>query len=158
MALFSLIFILILVLSDQLSKYLAIKYLVGKGTVVVIPHFLGLKYIENTGAAFSILSENTGFLVVITTIALLIMAYVIFTDKFEHKFEKFCFILIFAGGIGNLIDRVSRGFVVDYFELLFMDFAIFNVADVYVCTGLGLYMIFVFYTEYFKKKKGGKGE
>ena len=61
--------------------------------------------------------------------------------------------LIFAGGIGNLIDRVYQGYVIDYFEFLFIDFAIFNVADVYVCVGVGLYAMYVLYTEYFMKDK-----
>ena len=55
--------------------------------------------------------------------------------------------------VGNLIDRVFQGYVIDYFEFLFMDFAIFNVADVYVCVGVGLYAIYTFYTEFYKKEK-----
>ncbi len=148
----------LLIAVDRWSKFLAGRYLIGKGTVVVIPHFLGLKYIQNTGAAFSILSGKTDFLIVVTTIALVIMAYAIFIKSYGTVFEKICFILIFSGGIGNLIDRVFRGYVVDYFELLFMDFAIFNVADVYVCTGLALYASYVFYTEYLLKKREDKSE
>ena len=80
------------------------------------------------------------------------MAYFIFIKKYGEPFERACFILIFAGGIGNLIDRIMNGFVVDYFEFLFMDFAVFNVADIYVCTGIGLYTVYVLYTECFRKK------
>lgn len=142
-----------LIVVDQLSKIMATKYLIGKESVVIIPKLLGLKYIENTGMAFSMLSGKTTFLVIITTIALIAMAYFVFIKPFGDKFENFCFLMIFSGGIGNLIDRVFRGYVVDYFEFLFMDFAIFNVADVYVCVGVGLYAIYTIYTEFYLKGK-----
>ena len=141
-----------LIIIDQFSKYLASTYLMGNAPVTVITGFIGLRYIENTGAAFSMLSNSTGFLIVVTAVALMVMAYFIFIKKYGEPFERACFILIFAGGIGNLIDRIMSGFVVDYFEFLFMDFAVFNVADVYVCTGIGLYTVYVLYTECFRKK------
>ncbi len=149
----SIVFTAILIIIDRVSKILAAKYLAGGGAVVVIPYLLGLRYLENTGMAFSLLSGKTVFLAVVTALALIIMAYFIFIKKAGLPFERFCFILIFAGGIGNLIDRVFQGYVIDYFEFLFMDFAIFNVADVYVCTGVGLYALYVLVTEYIKKEK-----
>ena len=149
----SIIFTAVLIIIDRISKIMAAKYLVGKGTVVIIPNLLGLQYIENTGMAFSMLSGKTIFLAVVTSLALAVMAYFLFVKRIGQPFERFCFILIFAGGVGNLIDRIFQGYVIDYFEFLFMDFAIFNVADVYVCIGVGLYALYVFYTEYFKKEK-----
>jgi len=149
----SIIFTAVLIIIDRISKIMAAKYLVGKGTVVIIPHLLGLQYLENTGMAFSMLSGKTVFLAVVTSLALAVMAYFLFVKRIGQPFERFCFILIFAGGVGNLIDRIFQGYVIDYFEFLFMDFAIFNVADVYVCIGVGLYALYVFYTEYFKKEK-----
>ncbi|MBE6865811.1 MAG: signal peptidase II [Ruminococcaceae bacterium] len=149
----SIIFTAVLIIIDRISKIMAAKYLVGKGTVVIIPNLLGLQYLENTGMAFSMLSGKTIFLAVVTSLALAVMAYFLFVKRIGQPFERFCFILIFAGGVGNLIDRIFQGYVIDYFEFLFMDFAIFNVADVYVCIGVGLYALYVFYTEYFKKEK-----
>lgn len=149
----SIIFTAVLIIIDRISKIMAAKYLVGKGTVVIIPNLLGLQYLENTGMAFSMLSGKTVFLAVVTSLALAVMAYFLFVKRIGQPFERFCFILIFAGGVGNLIDRIFQGYVIDYFEFLFMDFAIFNVADVYVCIGVGLYALYVFYTEYFKKEK-----
>lgn len=149
----SIIFALILIALDRYSKYLAEIYLMGKPAVVVIPHLLGLRYLENTGMAFSMLSGKTVFLAVVTAVALIVMAYFLFVKQYGEKFERFCFILIFSGGAGNLIDRVFRGYVIDYFEFLFMDFAIFNVADVFVCTGIGLYTLYTIYTEFYLKKK-----
>ncbi len=154
---FSIIVTAVLVALDQWSKYLATRYLIGSGTVVVVPYFLGLRYVENTGAAFSMLSNSTNFLIVVTAVALVVMAYMFWVKKYGEPFERFCFTLIIAGGIGNMIDRVLNGFVVDYFEFLFMNFAVFNVADVYVCTGIALYTVYVAYTEYLKKKKENNG-
>ena len=150
---FSIIVTLLLVISDQWSKYLAVLYLTDRRTVTVIPGFLGLRYVENTGAAFSMLSNSTTFLIVVTAIALVVMAYMIWIKKYGEPFERLCFTLIIAGGVGNLIDRVTRGFVVDFFEFLFMNFAVFNVADIYVCVGIGLYAVYTFYTEYIKMKR-----
>ena len=149
----SIIFTALLIISDRISKVLAAKYLADGTTMVVIPYLLGLRYLENTGMAFSMLSGKTVFLAVVTAVALAVMAYFLFVKNYGDRLERFCFILIFAGGVGNLIDRVFLGYVIDYFEFLFMDFAIFNVADVFVCAGVGLYAIYTFYTEFYKKGK-----
>ena len=150
---FSIIITAVLVILDQWSKYLATEHLIGAGTVVVLPRILGLRYVENTGAAFSMMSNSTDFLIVITAVALIVMAYVFWVKNYGEVFERFCFTLIIAGGIGNLIDRVLNGFVVDYFEFLFMKFAVFNVADVYVCTGIALYTLYTFYSEFIELGK-----
>ena len=148
----NILFTAVLIFADRLSKVMAAKYLADGTVMTVIPYFLGLRYLENTGMAFSMLSGKTVFLAIITAAALIIMAYFLFVKNYGERFERFCFILIFAGGVGNLIDRVFQGYVIDYFEFLFMDFAIFNVADVYVCVGVGLYAIYTFYTEFYKKE------
>ena len=148
----NILFTAVLIFVDRLSKVMAAKYLADGTVMTVIPYFLGLRYLENTGMAFSMLSGKTVFLAVITAAALIIMAYFLFVKNYGERFERFCFILIFAGGVGNLIDRVFQGYVIDYFEFLLMDFAIFNVADVYVCVGVGLYAIYTFYTEFYKKE------
>lgn len=148
----NILFTAVLIFADRLSKVMAAKYLADGTVMTVIPYFLGLRYLENTGMAFSMLSGKTVFLAVITAATLIIMAYFLFVKNYGERFERFCFILIFAGGVGNLIDRVFQGYVIDYFEFLFMDFAIFNVADVYVCVGVGLYAIYTFYTEFYKKE------
>ena len=77
----SIIFTAVLIVIDRLSKILAAKYLVGNGTVVVIPYLLGLQYLENTGMAFSMLSGKTVFLAVVTSLALVVMAYFLFYKR-----------------------------------------------------------------------------
>ena len=91
-------------------------------------------------------------LTVVTAIALVVISYFLFIKKVGTEFERFCFYLVLAGGIGNLIDRMVSGKVVDYIELLFMDFAVFNFADILVCTGVGLFALYTIYTEFIVKK------
>ena len=144
------------VLADQWFKVLAVSQLKGQPAVTIIPHIIGLRYAENTGAAFSMFSGKVDFLIIVTAIALAVMAYLVFAKKFDSKIEEFCFLLIFSGGVGNLIDRVLQGKVVDYLEFLFVEFPIFNFADILVCVGVGLYAVCVFFGDSFIEKKKDK--
>ena len=146
----------VLVLLDQWFKVMAVNHLKGQAAVTVIPHIIGLRYAENTGAAFSMLSGKVDFLIIITAVALIAIAYFVFAKKFDNKFEEICFLLILTGGIGNLIDRIVQGKVVDYLEFLFIDFPIFNFADILVCCGVGLYAVYTILTEFSFKKKDTK--
>ena len=145
------IIIAVLVLADQGLKYLATLYLANSAPITVIPHFLGLNYVLNAGAGFSILSGKVNLLIVVTSVALAAIAYFIFTKRFTDKWEEFSFVLILAGGLGNLIDRVVNGVVVDYLEFLFIDFPIFNFADILICCGVALFAFNVLRTEFSKK-------
>ncbi len=124
-----------------------INHLKGGPTVTVIPHILGLRYSENTGAAFSMLSSKTALLSAITLVALLVMAYMIFIKRYGAKYERAFLIMIFTGGLCNLIERVFFGYVVDYFEFLFVRFAIFNFADSLITVGVTLLLIYTIFTE-----------
>ncbi len=153
---FKIIFIIALVAIDQYSKILAVEYLIDGTTLSVIPNILGLRYSENTGAAFSILSNNTNFLIIATSIGLVFLFYLMTKSKEVDKVQQWLIALAIGGGIGNLIDRVRLGYVVDYFEVLFMDFAIFNVADSFVCIAVFLGFVYTFYDEIIKKKGENK--
>ena len=150
---YSLISIVLLVGLDRFSKILAVKYLSGGTPVTVIPHILGLRYTENTGAAFSMLSKNTDFLIIITIVSMAFLVYLIFIKKYGTVIERALMTVVLAGGIGNLIDRIVSGYVVDYFEFLFINFAVFNVADIYITVGITLYLVYALCEEY-KNKKG----
>lgn len=145
--------VVVLVALDQLFKFLATQYLSVTAPIVVMPNILGLNYLHNYGAGFSILSGKVDFLIIITSVALVGIALAILMNKFDTKFEEFCFVLILAGGVGNLIDRALNGYVVDYLEFLFIEFPVFNFADILICVGVGLYMIYTVKTEFFSKKK-----
>lgn len=117
---------------DQLIKFFVERDLRPLGSADVIPGFFGLLYLQNTGAAFSFMSDKTGLLSLITGAALIfLMIFLIFT-KMEDRIFHVLLPLIISGGLGNLLDRIIRGYVVDYIELQFVRFAIFNFADILI--------------------------
>lgn len=124
-----------LVVADQLIKLLVIAYLKPIGSLGVINGFLRLNYVENTGAAFGSFSEFTGILSAVTLLAVIIGFYCLLSGKVKYGFEYVCILAVLSGGMGNLIDRVFRGYVIDYIEPLFIDFAVFNFADILVTCG-----------------------
>ena len=100
----------------------------------------------NTGAAFSIFSEHTWALALVSLVMSLVLALALWKNLFRHPFGKLALTLLLAGAVGNLIDRAFRGFVVDMFNVLFMRFAVFNVADICVVVGgiaAGVYYMFL---------------
>ena len=107
-----------------------------------IPHILGLTHIHNTGAAFSMLSGARWFFVVLTIVFVVFALWVLYAKKITHPMGRWTLVLIIAGALGNLIDRIIYGYVVDMFEVLFMQFAIFNVADIFVVVGGILFCIY----------------
>lgn len=129
------IFVVILVAIDQLVKYLVLQNIPLGGHVPFIPHLVELTYVENTGAAFSLLSQHTWLLALISLAMSVVLAVAIWKNFFRHPLGKTALALLLAGAVGNLIDRAFRGFVVDMFNVLFMNFAVFNVADICVVVG-----------------------
>lgn len=119
----------------------------------LIPHILGLNYTRNTGAAWSILNEHTWLLTVVSCVVALFILFVIVRRYIRHPFGVVTLTLILAGAVGNLIDRIRLGYVVDMFQTLFMDFPIFNVADIcVVCGGIAFCIYFIFLYEKWEKK------
>lgn len=129
----------IIVIFDQLTKFFAIKYLLSSNARVIIPNFFKLIYVENYGAAFGIL-QNRKWLFIIITIAIIIYIS-IFMAKNYHRMNAFTRIgvgMLFGGAIGNFIDRVRLGYVVDFISFrLFKkyDFPVFNIADIFIVIG-----------------------
>ena len=135
-----------LVALDQLVKYLVLQNIPQGGHVPFIPHVLELTYVQNTGAAFSLFEEHTWLLALVSLAASVLLAAALWRNFFRHPVGKVTLTLLLAGAVGNLIDRVFRGFVVDMFNVLFMDFAVFNVADICVVVGgiaAGIYYLFL---------------
>lgn len=120
---------------DQLVKYLVLQNIAPGAHVPFIPHILELTYVENTGAAFSMFEEHTWILAVISLVMSLVLAAALWKNFFRHPLGKVTLTLLLAGAVGNLIDRVFRGYVVDMFNVLCMNFAVFNVADICVVVG-----------------------
>ncbi len=108
-----------------------------------VPNLVELVYVQNTGAAFSMLSAHTGFLALISTLAALAMAFVLLRGIFPKVWANLALSLVLGGAVGNLIDRVALGYVVDMFSLQFMNFAVFNVADIGVTLGGIAFCIYI---------------
>lgn len=143
----------VLVAIDRVLKILAVNYLAPVGTIEVFPGFAGLRYIENNGAAFSILAGKQGILIAVTSVVLVVLGYIIFVRRPASRGFIIGLSLVFAGGVGNLIDRIAYRYVVDYIEFLFMDFAIFNFADILVTFGFVILIIALIYDEVTAHKK-----
>ncbi|MFI3141634.1 MAG: signal peptidase II [Clostridia bacterium] len=121
--------IIFLVIIDQVIKYFVDLYLQPIGTQTVIPNFLQLHYFENDGAMMGFMSGQTEIMSIAALICLVAVFVVLMSGKVKFGVLYVCIAGIAAGGLGNIIDRVFRGYVIDYIEVLFVDFYIFNFAD-----------------------------
>ena len=134
---------LALVLFDQYTKLLAVAHLKGKTPFVILDGVFELLYSENRGAAFGMLQGKQGFFFVIGTVVVAAAIYVMWRmpgwSSLRYLGLRMCTILITAGALGNMVDRTTQGYVVDFLyrrplQLLKIDFPIFNVADICVTT------------------------
>lgn len=149
-----LFFSFILIIIDQILKVIAVKSLSAVGSIPFIPHLLQFTYVENYGAAFGIFKGKTFFLVGFTSIIIFGMILAIIFKKITGNFLIFSVSLVCAGGIGNLIDRIFRGFVVDYLDISpLFNFAVFNFADCCVVIGTLLIMIDILFLQKDNKEK-----
>lgn len=145
---FSIIIIIGLVAIDQFSKYLAIKYLLNQPDIVLIPRVLQFHYLENTGAAFSILEGKQLIFAIITPILLVALFYILIKMPSVKKFIWLDYIIVFliAGALGNYIDRITNNYVVDFIYFSFINFPVFNIADCYVTVSvILLFVLIIFY-------------
>ncbi|MBQ1339503.1 MAG: signal peptidase II [Ruminococcus sp.] len=143
--------IVLLIVSDQAVKYWAVHYLKEKGSIRFI-HFgdfkiLDLTYLENDGAMFGSMSGQRWFLIGFTSLVIAAGLVIMFITMKRSKLLTAIILLFLSGGIGNLIDRIRQGYVVDMFEVKLFNFAIFNVADIYVTVAVALLMIYVIFVE-----------
>lgn len=149
---------ILLIIIDQITKYIALTNLKPIGSTIFIKGFMDFTFVENRGAAFGILEGQRWFFVVITVIISVAILYAFFKlpNKKEYMWLRVSFVLILAGAIGNVIDRFFRGYVVDFFEFTFMHWPVFNMADIYVVVGTILFaflLLFVIKEEPKKNKK-----
>ena len=131
----SLIIATLLVAVDQLIKIIIDLWLVSRGEVVVFDGILSLAYVENTGAAWGALEGKRWFLVVVALVAIVVIIYMMCKGKIKGICYNVTTVLLLAGGLGNLIDRVFRGYVIDYLRVTFIDFPVFNFADCLITVG-----------------------
>ena len=146
----SLLAAVLLVAVDQLIKWWATEVLQPMGAMTLLPGVVELRYYLNDGMAFSMLSGRQGLLIAVTSIVLIGVLFMLVRRKM-HPMERVAWTLILGGGVGNLIDRVLNGVVVDYVNVLFVDFAVFNFADMCITGGVILLMAWVL-RDSFKKE------
>ena len=130
----------LLVAADQGIKAWATAQLMPVGVMAVLPGIVELRYVLNDGMAFSMLAGKQGILIGVTSLMLIGVLVWLLRGKMP-PLERVAWTLVLGGGIGNLIDRVLNGVVVDYINVLFMNFAVFNFADICVCCGVGLLIL-----------------
>ena len=132
-----LLFVLILAVLDQISKYLASVHLMFKEDVVILKNILSLTYHENAGAAFGLFQGGRWFFLIFAVIIIIVICYYYnnLPDGKVYAFIRFSLILILAGAVGNSVDRLINGYVVDFLQFDFINFPIFNVADIFVVCG-----------------------
>ena len=141
----TLLSVLALTGADQLFKQLVILRLRDREPFVLIPHVLQLRYTENDGAMMGLLQGKTVLMIVLALAVFAVLLYLVFSKKIRFGLIYCCLAGILAGGLGNLIDRIFRGFVVDYIEVLFVRFYIFNFADCLITVGAFLIVFYEIY-------------
>lgn len=140
------IFILVAIIVcglDQLLKYWVTVNIAMGGVKEFIPNVLSLTYIRNTGAAFSMFSEHTWILAAISVAASIVILYIILKKNLPF-WENFALAMVLGGAVGNAIDRIVNGYVVDMFKVELFNYAIFNLADAFIDVGAVIFVILYF--------------
>lgn len=159
---FCIIVIILSIAMDQISKYLAAAYLPALGTLPIIEDIFHFTYVENRGAAFGMLANHRWIFMILSVVGIGAMIVWLAWEKPKSYWTRTAIALVVGGGIGNMIDRVLLGYVIDFIDCRFIDFYVFNIADSCVCVGCAMFVIGAFYEEIksakAKKAAGENGE
>jgi len=151
---YGLIFIFFLAI-DQITKYFAVALLQGNSSVHLIGNFLRFTYVENRGAAFGILQNQRLFFIISTVVLVAFLIYMIVFNKKVTTATKLTLSLILSGAIGNFIDRLRLGYVIDFVDVRFgdfYDFPVFNVADSCLVVGVIILVILILFNKFEKSE------
>lgn len=136
---------IISILLDQYIKYLTVTNLQIGESASGIPMIVDFFYLQNTGAGWGVLSGRLNLLVIISLIAVVYIIYLIIKNKDHYIITRIAYGLVLGGALGNFIDRLRLGYVIDMFRLTFIDFPIFNVADISLTIGVVLLIIVILF-------------
>ena len=153
------IIVLVIIALDQISKYWVVNNIGLTDSFTVIPKIIDFVYVKNTGAAFSFLSDKTYGIILLSCVSVIFSVGVIWymiSKKPQNKLLTISLALMLSGAIGNVIDRIFRGYVVDFIETTFIKFPVFNIADIAITTGAFLVIVYVLFFE--KTKNNDKQE
>ena len=128
------IYSIVLFVIDLVTKILITNFMRVGDQIKIIPNFFSIMYVRNTGAAFSILEDSRIFFIVITFIALIVIYLFLLKDKVLNKYQIFLYSMLIGGIVGNLVDRIIYGYVIDYlsFNIFGYSFPVFNIADSFI--------------------------
>ena len=159
LALFLALFAALIVAADQITKYLVVANIPLHGHVDVLPGVVGLTHYQNNGAAWSMLAGQQWLFAIIFVLFTVAVVWEFWKKAMPFTtFERWCVAAIYGGGLGNMIDRIRMGYVVDMIQTEFIDFPVFNVADCFItcgCIALMAHLIF-FNREFWKEEKKTK--
>ena len=144
-----------LVILDQVVKVLVRTYIPLGTSVGFLPGIMDLTYVQNTGAAFSLFREHTWLLALISAVASVVLVVLLIRRVFSSTAANVLLSVVLSGAVGNLIDRLFLGYVTDMFKTTFMNFAVFNVADICLVCGIIALCVYVVFFESREKKEDG---
>ena len=144
-----------LVILDQVVKVLVRTYIPLGTSVGFLPGIMDLTYVQNTGAAFSLFREHTWLLALISAVASVVLVVLRIRRVFSSTAANVLLSVVLSGAVGNLIDRLFLGYVTDMFKTTFMNFAVFNVADICLVCGIIALCVYVVFFESREKKEDG---
>lgn len=133
------------VCADQLTKWLAVIFLEGEADVVLWRDVLHFSFVRNEGAAFGMLQNQRWFFMIVSTVAIVGLLVYLIRYKPKSLWVRVSIAMIIGGGIGNMIDRIFLGYVIDFIYFKLIDFPVFNVADSFVTVGCGILIVYLFY-------------
>ena len=142
----------VIIIADQVSKLLVSMNMSLYESFNIIPYLFNITYAKNTGAAFSILSDHTWLLSLLSVVFCAGVLIYVVLKKPKNKLFMLSLVLIFSGALGNVIDRIRLSYVVDFIETAFMDFPVFNIADISITVGAVLLIIFEIFFDKQEKK------
>lgn len=148
----------VIILTDFIAKRIVLAQLKEGSTVPLWNGVFHLTYVENRGAAFGILQNQKWFFIVLTAIVLAVVIYVALRQKFKHPILCTALSLLAGGAVGNLIDRVVYGYVVDFLDFCLIDFPVFNIADIFIVIGAILLAIYFIFFDKEEEKETEKNE
>ncbi len=128
---------------DQAVKWWAVHVLLPLGDIPLLEGIFHLTYIENRGSAFGLFLGQRMLFLILTPLVLAAIALALRRGMIQTTMGKWSLYLLFGGAVGNFIDRIFRGYVVDLFYFKLIDFPVFNVADIFVCVGAALFFVYV---------------
>ena len=145
---------ILLVGLDQLTKYLVNAVIPIGESMEVIPNFFHLTHVRNEGAAMGILQGQRWIFMVFTAVVIVAAVLVMLREKIKNHWGIVAVSLVLSGGLGNMIDRLFLGEVIDFFSFIFLgyEFYVFNVADIFVCCGVAILAVYILFSKDFDSK------